>query len=79
MDMGLRQGRHIDRDDGDLYGLMLDSQEYLEPFYRRYGCPLTHAADGYFYLHPVGEQLGRLLVALYDGLGIWVVEASERD
>jgi chromosome partition protein MukE len=59
MDLGLRQGRHIDRDDGELYGFLLDAQEYLGSFYIRYGCELTHAADGYFYLHPISEQLGR--------------------
>jgi chromosome partition protein MukE len=59
VDLGLRQGRHIDRDEGELYGFLTDAQEYLESFYMRYGCELTHAPDGYFYLRPVGEQLGR--------------------
>src|SRR6185369_5459666 len=31
----------------------------LEAFYRRYGCELIHPADGYFYLLPTGDKLGR--------------------
>lgn len=59
VDVALRQGRHIDRDEGDRYGFLLDAQEFLEPFYRRYGCDLIHASDGFFYLLPTGDQLGR--------------------
>lgn len=59
VDLALRAGRHIDRDDGDRYSFLVDAQEFLEPFYRRYGCELVHVADGYFYLLPSGDRLGR--------------------
>src|SRR2546428_245413 len=59
LDVALRQGRHIDRDEADRYAFLLDAQTHLEIFYRRYGCELMHASDGYFYLLPRGDQLGR--------------------
>jgi len=59
VDLALRAGRHIDRDDGERYAFVLDAQNLLESFYRRYGCELVHASDGFFYLLPVGDQMGR--------------------
>ena len=59
VDVALRRGRHIDREDGDWYAFVTDAQDYLEPFYRRYGCELLTQSDGYFYLLPTGEQLHR--------------------
>jgi chromosome partition protein MukE len=59
VDLALRAGRHIDRDDGERYAFVLDAQNLLETFYRRYGCELVHASDGFFYLLPTGDQMGR--------------------
>lgn len=59
VDVALRQGRHIDRDEGERYAFLSDAQELLGSFYGRYGCDLIHASDGFFYLLPTGEQLGR--------------------
>lgn len=59
VDLALRRGRHIDRDDLGWYSLLIDGQEQLEPFYRRFGCELVHASEGYFYLLPTGDRLGR--------------------
>jgi chromosome partition protein MukE len=59
VDVSLRQGRHIDRNDGDVYTFLVEAQGQLESFYRRYGCELLHATDGYFYLVPTGDKLGR--------------------
>jgi chromosome partition protein MukE len=59
VDMSLRRGRHIDRDDGDWYALLTAAQEMLEAFYGRFGCELIHKSDGYFYLLPTGDRLGR--------------------
>lgn len=59
VDLALRAGRHIDRDDGERYAFVTDAQSLLESFYRRYGCELVHASDGFFYLLPVGDQMGR--------------------
>src|SRR5206468_11878904 len=38
---------------------LCDAQQFLEGFYRRYGCLLVRTADGYFYLLPSSDQLGR--------------------
>ena len=57
VDVALRRGRHVDRDDGDLYQLVVDAQDLLEEFYRRYRCELVQQSDGYFYLVPLGEQV----------------------
>jgi chromosome partition protein MukE len=59
VDMALRRGRHVDREDVGWYSLLIDAQEHLEPFYRRFGCELVHASEGYFYLLPTAERLGR--------------------
>jgi chromosome partition protein MukE len=58
-DLALRRGRHIDRDDPNFYTLLLDAGALLEVFYRRFGCELVHKSDGYFYLLPTSDRLGR--------------------
>lgn len=59
VDLALRRGRHIDRDDGPWYAFILEAQTVLEEFYRRFGCELVHRTDGYFFLLPTGERLSR--------------------
>jgi chromosome partition protein MukE len=59
LDLALRRGRHVDREDTAWYALLSDAQEQLEPFYRRYGCELIHKTDGYFYLLPTGDKISR--------------------
>ncbi|KXX63843.1 MULTISPECIES: chromosome partition protein MukE [Marichromatium] len=59
VDLVLRRGRHIGRDDGTAYDYLVDALDHLEPFYRRFGCELIQRADGYFYLLPSGDRLGR--------------------
>jgi chromosome partition protein MukE len=59
VDLALRRGRHIDRDDGEWYAFLTGAQPWLEAFYRRFGCELVHRTDGYFYLLPSGDRLGR--------------------
>ena len=59
VDLMLRRGRHIGRDDGSAYDYLVDAQAILEPFYRRFACELVQQSDGYFYLLPSGERLGR--------------------
>lgn len=59
VDLMLRRGRHIGRDDGSLYDYLVEAQALLEPFYRRFGGELIQQSDGYFYLLPSGERLGR--------------------
>jgi chromosome partition protein MukE len=59
VDLALRRGRHVDREDHLWYSFLIDAQAHLEAFYRRYGCELIHPSDGYFYLLPTGDRLGR--------------------
>ncbi|HMV65779.1 MAG TPA: chromosome partition protein MukE [Myxococcota bacterium] len=59
VDLSLRQGRHVGREDDAAYTFLIDGLDHLEPFYRRYGAELVHKSDGYFYLLPIGDRLGR--------------------
>jgi chromosome partition protein MukE len=59
VDLALRRGRHVDRDDGEWYAFITDAQDHLEQLYRRYSCELVTQSDGYFYLLPSGDQLSR--------------------
>lgn len=59
VDLLLRRGRHVGREDDAAYGFLHDAMDHLEPFYRRYGAELVHKSDGYFYLLPSGDRLGR--------------------
>jgi chromosome partition protein MukE len=59
LDLALRRGRHIDRDDHAWYELLTQAQEHLEPLYRRYGCELIYKTDGYYYLLPTGDKVSR--------------------
>jgi len=59
VDLALRRGRHVDRDDGEWYAFITDAQHHLEELYRRYACELVTQSDGYFYLLPSGDQLSR--------------------
>jgi chromosome partition protein MukE len=59
VDLMLRRGRHVGRDDGTAYDYLVDAQVLLEGFYGRFGCELVQQSDGYFYLLPAGDRLGR--------------------
>jgi chromosome partition protein MukE len=59
VDLALRRGRHVDREDNLWYTFLIDAQALLETFYRRFGCELIHPSDGYFYLLPTADKLGR--------------------
>jgi chromosome partition protein MukE len=59
VDLALRRGRHIDREDAAWYGFLNDAQAELERFYRRYGAELVQRSDGFFFLLPSGDKLGR--------------------
>lgn len=68
VDLALRRGRHIDRQDDDWYAYLLDAQSVLEDFYRRYGCELVHRSDGYFFLLPTSDKLPRRQLSTPDML-----------
>ncbi|HEX5099105.1 MAG TPA: chromosome partition protein MukE [Polyangiaceae bacterium] len=57
VDLALRRGRHVDRDDAEWFGFLRDAADVLEPFYRRSGAELVYRADGYYYLLPNGDKL----------------------
>jgi chromosome partition protein MukE len=59
LDLALRRGRHVHRDDERWYAFLSEGQAVLEGFYRRYGCELVHRSDGYFFLLPVTDALGK--------------------
>lgn len=59
VDLALRRGRHIDREDADWYAYLLEAQGVLESFYRRFDCELVYRSDGYFFLLPTGDKLSR--------------------
>jgi chromosome partition protein MukE len=59
VDLALRRGRHVHRDDERWYAFLSEAQALLEEFYRRYGCELVHRSDGYFFLLPVTDALGK--------------------
>jgi chromosome partition protein MukE len=58
-DLALRSGRHIVREETDSYEFLAEAAAHLEPFYDRLGCNLMHQTDGYYYLLPTGDKLGR--------------------
>jgi chromosome partition protein MukE len=59
VDLALRRGRHIHPGDDLWYPFLVEAQPFLEPFYRRYGCELEQRADGYYFLLPLTDSLGK--------------------
>lgn len=59
VDLALRRGRHIHKGDEAWFRFLSEAQGLLEPFYRRYGCELEQRSDGYFFLLPVSDGLGK--------------------
>jgi chromosome partition protein MukE len=59
VDLALRRGRHVHQGDERWYDFLLEAQPFLEAFYRRYGCELEQRSDGYFFLLPVTDSLGK--------------------
>jgi chromosome partition protein MukE len=68
VDLALRRGRHIDRDDAEWYPFLVDAEAHLVEFYRRFGCELLHRSDGYFFLLPTSDRLGRRQLSMAEML-----------
>lgn len=68
VDLALRRGRHVDRDDAAWFGFLTDAADVLEPFYRRFGAELVYRADGYYYLLPAGDRLAKRHLSLAEML-----------
>jgi chromosome partition protein MukE len=59
VDLALRRGRHIHKAEEVWYAFLCEAQPLLEDFYQRYGCELVHRSDGYFFLLPLSDALGK--------------------
>ncbi len=59
VDLALRRGRHIHKGDERWYAFISDAQALLEELYGRYGYELLHRSDGYYFLLPGNDSLGR--------------------
>jgi chromosome partition protein MukE len=59
VDLLLREGRHIDDLDLEHFAFLQDARTVLEGFYDRFGCDLVRSSDGYFFLSPRGDRMGR--------------------
>jgi chromosome partition protein MukE len=59
VDLALRRGRHVDREETAWFGFLVDAADVLEPFYRRFGAELVYRTDGYYYLLPTGDKLAK--------------------
>jgi chromosome partition protein MukE len=68
VDLALRRGRHVDRDDATWFAFLADAADVLEPFYRRFGAELVYRADGYYYLLPSGDRLAKRQLGLAEML-----------
>lgn len=68
VDVALRQGRHIHRGETERYAFLTEANDYLERWYRRYGCDLVRTADGYFYLLPQVDKVRRRQLGLAEML-----------
>lgn len=59
IDLRLREGHHIDDIAIEHFAFLQDARALLEAFYDRFGCDLIRSPDGYFYLSPRGDRMGR--------------------
>jgi chromosome partition protein MukE len=59
VDLALRRGRHVHKGDERWYDFLLEAHALLEPFYQRYGTSLEQRSDGYFFLVPHSDALGK--------------------
>ncbi len=57
VDSQLRSGRHISLDQLDNHAFLMDFQDELDTFYRRYNVELIRAPEGFFYLRPKATTL----------------------
>ena len=57
VDSLLRSGRHISTDQLDNHAFLMDFQNELDGFYRRYNVELIRAPEGFFYLRPKADDI----------------------
>lgn len=69
IDLDLRQGRHIDIDDGPRFDFIRDARHHLATFYDRLGYDLMDdAGASFYYLVPRADRLGRRRLSVADML-----------
>ncbi len=62
VDCRLRQGCHIGHEDLGSYTFLVEAQEFLNQYYRKYSCQLLRSTDlvgEFFYLNSYGTLLGQ--------------------
>ena len=57
LDNALRSGRHISSEDLDNHALLIEFEQELAMFYKRYNAELVRAPEGFFYLRPRSTSL----------------------
>ncbi|UXI02313.1 chromosome partition protein MukE [Photobacterium sp. TY1-4] len=57
LDNDLRSGRHIGSEDLDNHALLIEFEQALALFYKRYNAELVRAPEGFFYLRPRSTSL----------------------
>ena len=57
LDNALRSGRHIASEDLDNHALLIEFEQELVMFYKRYNAELVRAPEGFFYLRPRSTSL----------------------
>ncbi|GAB3515689.1 chromosome partition protein MukE [Photobacterium alginatilyticum] len=69
LDNALRSGRHIASEDLDNHALLIEFEQPLVMFYKRYNAELVRAPEGFFYLRPRSTSLiGRSVLSEIDML-----------
>ncbi|MGF1685740.1 chromosome partition protein MukE [Photobacterium japonica] len=57
LDNALRSGRHVSSEDLDNHALLIEFEQELAMFYKRYNAELVRAPEGFFYLRPRSTSL----------------------
>ena len=69
LDNALRSGRHISSEDLDNHAFLIEFEQELGMFYKRYNAELVRAAEGFLYLRPRSTSLiGRSVLSEIDML-----------
>ncbi|MEI8595891.1 chromosome partition protein MukE [Photobacterium sp. Hal280] len=69
LDNALRSGRHVSSEDLDNHAFLLEFEQDLMLFYKRYNAELVRAPEGFFYLRPRSTSLiGRSVLSELDML-----------
>jgi chromosome partition protein MukE len=79
VDVRLRAGVHLGREDQHEYAFLVAVEALLRGFYRGYGCDLVHAPEGYYYLLSDGSMLPQRQMSASDMLVGQVLVLAKMD